>query len=364
MADLELGDIQGNVVHGYSLPHAVHRFVEIERAAAGRDLLRTLEPLLTPGTHWGSLKPPSTLNLAISYAGLKALATKKEVLDEFPEEFRQGMLARATLLGDAPTGDDPNGTLPRAKWDDFWLKGEPHVWLSVYAPDPDALSVAEEKLESLVKSLAGVSLVTSQDRGDVIPGATKQRLEHFGFADGISNPRVTGGESMGRHRDGAASWDRPTAAGEFILGYRDELDEIAQKPRLELGRNGTFVVYRKLKQDVAAFRKYVERIAAAHKVKPEFVKARIVGRFPDGTPLTPNGSRGPAAPGNAFDFSMIRTEPGALSVRTFGGATRAIRISIQTLWSAIVCSDAAWPTARRSDPTELVTPSAGCCSSR
>jgi deferrochelatase/peroxidase EfeB len=84
------------------------------------------------------------------------------------------------------------------------------------------------------------------------------------------------------------------ATGEFLLGHPDEAQEIgdAAMPRV-LSRNGTFMVYRKLHQNVAAFNGFIaksaEQYAAMMGVAVDdaqcFIKASMVGRWPNGVPL-------------------------------------------------------------------------------
>ena len=73
-------------------------------------------------------------------------------------------------------------------------------------------------------------------------------------------------------------------AGEFVLGYRDELGGV-QIPQPEaLGRNGTYIVFRKLHQRVAAFRQYLK----ANSISPEdeeLLAAKMMGRWRSGAPL-------------------------------------------------------------------------------
>ena len=57
---------------------------------------------------------------------------------------------------------------------------------------------------------------------------------------------------------------RPIRAGEFILGYLDEEGVLpAAPPPAELSTNGSYLVYRKLHQDVAAFRKQLADVCQA-----------------------------------------------------------------------------------------------------
>jgi Dyp-type peroxidase family len=76
------------------------------------------------------------------------------------------------------------------------------------------------------------------------------------------------------------------ATGEFLLGYADEAGElpVAPIPHL-LGRNGTFMVYRKLHQNVATFRKYLDEKGKLYGGGKEKLAAKFVGRWRDGTPI-------------------------------------------------------------------------------
>src|SRR5262249_2837889 len=79
--------------------------------------------------------------------------------------------------------------------------------------------------------------------------------------------------------------EAPFKAGEFILGYTNEIGERPAIPQPEgLGRNGTYVVFRKLYQDVAEFRRYL-RSNAATPEQEEWLAAKFVGRWRSGAPL-------------------------------------------------------------------------------
>jgi Dyp-type peroxidase family len=119
--------------------------------------------------------------------------------------------------------------------------------------------------------------------------------EHFGFADPISQPPIEGAAAPSYPGDGVLQADgtwRPLKPGEFLLGYGDEVGpEGTQIPEpLELRLNGTYMVFRKLYQDVAAFRQYL--ITAAKTLygsddhyHQELVAAKMMGRWRSGCPV-------------------------------------------------------------------------------
>ncbi len=102
----------------------------------------------------------------------------------------------------------------------------------------------------------------------------------FGFKDGISQPAVEGSGIVGSNPHEA-----PLKAGEFVLGYVDETGDLPPPPQPDvLGRNGTYVVFRKLHTRVAAFRQYL-RDRATSPAEEALLAAKLVGRWPSGAPL-------------------------------------------------------------------------------
>src|SRR4029078_13392998 len=76
----------------------------------------------------------------------------------------------------------------------------------------------------------------------------------------------------------------PIKAGEFVLGYRDELGGVQKTTPELLGRNGTYVVFRKLHQRVAEFRKFL-KASANNADDEELLAAKMMRRWRSGAPL-------------------------------------------------------------------------------
>jgi Dyp-type peroxidase family len=274
MERLDRADIQGNVLRPYAFGYAQHLFARLPDPLAGRALLEELRGQVETALPWpGGSKPHTALNLALSYGGLDALGLSAPVLAKFPLAFREGMLRRAALLGDEPGQFDP-----------IWQSGRAHLWLSVHAQSRAAL---DERVHALcMKVRARAELLDYTDHAATLPN----RIEHFGFPDGISNPSVEDGSGeaagIGSGKLGADGRWHAYAPGEFLLGHPDEADESAGGALPErLARNGTFVVYRKLEQDVLAFRRYVTEAGRALGQDPELVAAKLLGRWKNGQPL-------------------------------------------------------------------------------
>jgi len=112
-APLDLADIQGNILTAYGkqgFPKGCFLLLNIRDAAKGRALLATLLPRVTTALRWPSAKsiptgalvverPRVTLNIAFTFLGLLALRTPVRTLRGLPDEFIDGMAARASILG-------------------------------------------------------------------------------------------------------------------------------------------------------------------------------------------------------------------------------------------------------------------------
>jgi Dyp-type peroxidase family len=87
----------------------------------------------------------------------------------------------------------------------------------------------------------------------------------------------------------------PVKAGEFVLGYPDETLELPEMPHpAALGRNASYLVYRKLYQDVAGFRRVLSR-EAHDPAEVELLAAKLMGRWRSGAPLVLAPQRDDAA---------------------------------------------------------------------
>jgi Dyp-type peroxidase family len=304
LSDEARQDLQGIITTGYGhLRHAAFLFVRFEDQVSAKGWLRGILPTLTTAEPWEKdalgrkRRPDSTLNLALTCQGLQTFGLPEETVASFPTEFVLGMPSRADVLGD--TGDDA----PKA-----WELGGPgntglHGVLLIYGDSEDTV---DKRLTALRKSFeeSGGIVQVSVQRGT----RTERGTEPFGFnADGLSQPRIEGV----RHVDVPGRWVIRT--GEFILGYLNELGLYPPSPAVSMahdpkkilppfpegalpecrdfGRNGTFLVYRKLIQDVSGFWRFIQqqtegpgdRDAWRHRIL--ILASKFMGRWPSGAPL-------------------------------------------------------------------------------
>jgi Dyp-type peroxidase family len=268
-SSLELGDIQRGVLHQRPSPYVgTYLLLHIDNREAGRKLVARLCPLIESAQSTSDPAQTASISVGFTYQGLKALGVPQDSLASFAPEFRQGMAARAAELGDV--GDSSPG-----HWEAPLGSPEVHVALSVLSPDAASLEVLLDRARRAHEQLAGVQLIWRQDCYQLPTGRTS-----FGFKDGIGQPAVEGSGIPGANPD-----ERPIKAGEFILGYPDETGSVGPIPTPEiLGRNGTYLVFRKLHTRVAAYRQYL-RAKAASREEEALLGAKMVGRWQSGAPL-------------------------------------------------------------------------------
>jgi Dyp-type peroxidase family len=266
---LELDDIQSGALHERPSPYVgTYLLLRIDERAAGRELVRRLLPLVSSARRSPDPEDGAWITAAFTYQGLTALGVPQDSLDSFAPEFRQGMAARAADLGDV-------GDSSPANWEKPLGSPDVHVAMAILSPDAARLQGLVDRARRADAELPGVELIWRQDCYQLPTGRTS-----FGFKDGIGQPAIEGiGVAPTNPKE------KPLKAGEIILGYPDETGELPPMPAPEiLGRNGTYVVFRKLHTRVAAYRQYL-RARAASREEEALLGAKMVGRWQSGAPL-------------------------------------------------------------------------------
>ncbi len=337
VAALTQGLVASNFTH---LPVAEALFLQLPPAAGGA-WLAALRQQITISDCAGSRDDADAAVIAFTATGLAAMGLPAAVIDTFSTPFREGMhqIDRRRRLQDDPA----LGTVVAggARWsanipDRPLLADElpaptaitVHVLLLLYATDDTALAQRLAGVEALLRQ----HQITIGHRRRLSLGADSQGVlrEHFGFADGMSQPVPTGAAivpATGPQADAQRQW-HGVSAGEILLGHSNLHNELAPGPLVaigspgtdglspvgapdgfcNLGLNGSYLVVRELRQDVAAFWQSLHQ--AAQKICQPGIDARwlaerTVGRTLDGDLLQPGG---PAAaqdgqPANNLGFA-------------------------------------------------------------
>lgn len=265
---LELDDIQSGVLRPRPAPYvATYIGLRIDDRKAGRELMSKIANVVTSAAHPESPLADTWVSAALTCQGLKALGLPNEYLDSFSWEFRQGMAARAKELGDSGESHPDN-------WEKPLGSPDLHVVIVAVSPNQERLEAALDRARKTYRSLSGIEAIWRQDCH-----ALPNEKEPFGFRDGISHPAIEGSGIPGTNPR-----EQPLKAGEFVLGYADEFGATQRTTPDILGRNGTYVVFRKLHQRVAEFRRYLQSNSKDHNDE-ELLAAKMMGRWRSGAPL-------------------------------------------------------------------------------
>jgi Dyp-type peroxidase family len=285
---LQLDDIQGVILHGYgALDNSCFLMLAIEDGRRARNWLGRLD--LRDSRVRPEVSDTCT-NVAFTASGLVKLGLPQDHLEMLAGEFREGMTGsehRRRILGD-------HGESSPADWRWGGPGNGVDVLLMLYGKDEATVRALEagHDLDG-----AGLRLIERLD-SLTLPG----RKEHFGFRDGISQPLVEGYDDNGPHGN-------TVAAGEFLLGYENAYGQFTDRPLLnpsadprnllppaaedptlrDFGKDGSYLVFRQLKQDVHAFWTAMadkSRGMVDDRVQSSIaLAAKMVGRWPSGAPL-------------------------------------------------------------------------------
>ena len=294
-------DLQGLAVSAYP-EHLFATVILVKFPASPTAKPNAWVAQLAPRVTDASGPRPACVNVAFSAAGLTALGVKDDVLATFGLPFQEGMTTddRARILGDQPAS---------WRWSDCAANANcVHAQLLVYAldqPSLDAFVTAE------VTTLVSFGLIPAGNiQMRVHLGPNGKRFEHFGFADGISQPILVDGKKIAVAQ--RALHEIP--AGEVVLGQINTYGQPAPGPLVpaspvaeqnlqpaslegffDLGLNGTYLVVRQLKQDVAKFWNNMKFAStdlldeSGNSAPDEWVAQKAVGRTLTGDMLTPAG---------------------------------------------------------------------------
>jgi Dyp-type peroxidase family len=254
----------------------------------------------------------TAIGLALTTSGLKALGVSEDELAYFSIEFREGMAPRPESPGHIPRrsnllGDFGCNSPAHWEWGGWGKHCHIDGLLILFAKD-------DHSLHALIAEETAAMSRVAEEIPVLLRGHMDQNFkEHFGFRDGLSNPIFEGTKRF----DEASAKERRISVvkhGEFILGCRNERkDRVSHwhgPTNRDLGRHGTYLVFRQLEQDVAAFRTFIKKTAQLSGEPEEQVASYMVGRTYDGEPLVPgpipNGSggqpHGASRPRNDFLF--------------------------------------------------------------
>lgn len=315
--------IQGNILAGFNKDHQVFLFLAfpdrvratawlgqvVNHLATTRQVVRfnqrysqTRRLILERGWHGLNLDQLHTVwvNLALTAPGIAFFEPERvRDLEQFVA-FQDGPVQRSGKLGDTGSSAPKHWVVGRA---DQTI----HALLTIAADWRGELA-ATVSHHRMLAARHDVTVVYQQF-GDVLP--EKMGLaghEHFGFKDAISQPGVRGFDPPDPKEPDQVLGHPGTdlvASGEFLLGHPIGDDHTSACP--DWMQDGSFLVWRRLSQDVPGWRKQLERLSSTNPTTPESLGARFVGRWTNGAPLDqspdhPPGDAPTRATINDFEF--------------------------------------------------------------
>jgi deferrochelatase/peroxidase EfeB len=287
----ELSDLQGNILHNHKRRHAAHIFLRFKGGADWRAVRQRIARFASSVTSaWDQIadiregiQDRLFVGVGISKPGYDFLRIPTS---GFLAEFKRGMRGSARRLG-----------IVHESWEEHLV--DPHLLVIVGHHEYSAAGAACENVIDQFSDVAEIFVDWGHVISDTPEGPPK---EHFGFADGLSQPRFVKEttDTVPVHwADGAGPWLVLASVG-VGSGIRDV---------------GSYYAYWKLEQNVGGFEAAVQALAERLGVSPELAGAFVFGRFKDGTPVArgvlPTGADPPL---NDFDYS---NDPGGRSCPIF-----------------------------------------------
>jgi Dyp-type peroxidase family len=296
---LDLDDIQHFLLTRPRALAARYGFLRFREPADGRAWLAGIIDRVGTGR---AISPAGPLDarwvtVAFTWSGLRALGVDDVSLATFPDEFKQGMAARASVLGDT-------GANHPDRWVGELASPDLHAIVILFARDVAERERCVREHQRYAARFPGVDALSTLDLEATPP--LEYAHDHFGYRDRLSQPEIEGMGVLPTPGSG-----RPLKPGEFFLGYPDEDGPAVPLPQPEiLTRNGSYLAYRRLQEHVAAFREFLRQNGDTPE-KQELVAAKLMGRWRSGAPLVLAPSRDDPAlaadpeRNNNFDYGTM-----------------------------------------------------------
>ena len=304
-----LDRVQGGILSSYGmLSHACLLLVALKDAAAVQALLTHLKPMIRSASEQETKRGTADLpyaNVGFTPQGLQLAGVEGSTMDEMPFEFREGMAARASILGDLRHNHPSNWTLPLRNWGAATQARPQRVELSsVHVVVQLAVSDHESRdwqglpsddrhplwraIQRFDAELApqGVHILSVQPMQRLPDAKGKYGRDHFNFQDGISQPVLKDPVPKPQNHSDTVP------LGDLLLGYQNSRRDPPLTGRL--WDDSTFLVVRKLRQEV-------EALEGLEQVCPG-VKSRMMGRTEEGEGLVKGPYGTVQVAGNDFNY--------------------------------------------------------------
>ena len=287
--------LQGNILKSHGRTSTINIFFKIDGAKKQqmRATLREIanyhatsayqQLLETDRYHEGGKSGSPFVSLFLSASGYSTLGIPTSQTPK-DDSFRGGMKAAAHDLGDSEV----------ATWDEAF-RGVVDGMVLVGSENDTALRI---KRDAIAKLLAeGGATILKEQAGKALFNEDNNGIEHFGYVDGRSQPLLLAEDVAKEARDaGIAAWDPQGNLNAALVADPGSSDGVSF---------GSYFVFRKLDQNVRAFKRKEQELATALGFEGEvreLAGAFAVGRFEDGTPVTLSNEAKKKNPPNDFNY--------------------------------------------------------------
>ena len=211
------------------------------------------------------------MTVAFTWNGLRALGVDDASLATFPEEFKQGMVARAEVLGDTGENHPDN-------WVGGLARPDLHAIAILFARDAAERERCQAEHDKLVARCEGVEVLSTLDLEATPP--FDYAHDHFGYRDRLSQPVIEGTGEVPTPGSGRAA-----QAGRIHprLSRRKRPPYPMPQPEI-LSRNGSYMAYRRMEEHVGKFRDFLRQHGQTPE-EQELMAAKLMGRWRSGAPL-------------------------------------------------------------------------------
>ena len=296
---VDFDDVQALVRSGFgSLGAARYLLLRIDDPTRAKAWLARIEPTRASQVGGGQ-ELQCAMQIAFTWAGLIEAGFTGPEIETLAPEFIEGMAGnerRSHRLGDV-------GESAPSQWQWGVGSAEPHLLVMLVAKKAMIADWASGiEADALANGFSRVACFES------CPGREDGGASHepFAFADGLAQPNVDWEGKLAV--TGAVNRDyRPgIAAGEILLGHSNEYAAVAGDAGGPLvQRNGSYLVYRQLEQNVTGFWQWAAEAAGPERAR--WLAERVVGRCIDGSPLPG------LATGGAPDDFLFKDDPDGIA---------------------------------------------------
>lgn len=295
-----LKDLQGNILRGHGRDYSTHLFLQFKPDLTNpvrtwiqtfaQQYLKSAKEQSDEAHLYRTQQVSGGLfaNFFLSRKGYEYLKIEPYQIPS-DQPFRMGMKNDdiRSFLGDPPV--------------DQWENGfQTQIDALILVADDSILDLSEA-VKKIEAQLCQIAEIVHRDNGFILRNQAGQIIEHFGFVDGVSQPLFLKRDIDNSLRDDRdfKQWD-PRASLDVVL-VRDPNGRTEDS-------YGSYLVYRKLEQNVKAFRQDQHQLAQTLNINDDLAGALIVGRFQDGTPVTLSDMpTSPVTPTNNFNYDQDQT---------------------------------------------------------